>query len=234
MCVDSVSTRPAENATSVTAYADDEARLRSRLASGRIDGRSFDRRLARCDISQCRGMCCYDGVHVSRESATIILSVVERHADVFRNLGLELPARVIVEGEWAGEKSGPKTAVTARAFSTSVEGYPKHFADTACVFLTGDGRCGLQALSECLGLHPWYYKPVSCWLHPIKLGREGEASLVVRSEETDPYRLPDYPGYDAVTFCGRTRPEGIPAAKLLSEELAYLSRIVGRDLLAET
>lgn len=222
-----------ESGMGLTAYAGDEAMLRRRLADGTVDARSFQRPVARCEIETCQGMCCYDGVYVSEEAAAVITALAERHADFFARLGLDLPQRVIVEGEWRGKRGGLKTAVRSRAFSATVEGFPAHFGDTACVFLTRDGRCALQLLSEHEGRHPWYYKPVKCWLHPITLEGEGPSVLVLHSRETDPYRLPGYDGFVSTIFCGRTCPGGAPASQVLAQELALLSRIVGRDLLAE-
>ena len=219
--------------TALTAYASDEAMLRDRLARGCIDARSFTRPVARCDISHCRGMCCYDGVYVSRDSAGVIETLAREHRHFFEGLGVNLPPRVIVEGYWAGRKDGLKTAVRPRPFSALVEGYPRHFEDTACVFLVDDGRCSLQVLSEQLGRHPWSYKPVKCWMHPMTLGGEGKDVLILHSRETDPYRLPHYDGFVSTIFCGRTRAGGSPASTVLTPELTFLSRIVGRDLLAE-
>lgn len=220
-------------AADLTAYPDDELMLRERLARGTVDSRSFRRPLARCDISQCRGMCCYDGVYVSETSADVISDLAKNHAAFFAELGLEIPPRVIVEGDWAGRSDGLKTAVRPHPFSPGVEGYPRHFTDTACVFLGTDGRCSLQVLSERLGRHPWFYKPVKCWMHPMTLGGQAKDVLLLHSRETDPYRLPHYDGFVSTIFCGRTCPGGAPASEVLVPELTFLSRIVGRDFLAE-
>ncbi len=222
-----------DSTQNLTAYASDETVLRARLAHGTLDAQSFRRPLSRCEISSCRGMCCYDGVYVSRESANVIQRLVEEHAGFFAGLGIDLPEQVIVEGEWQWKKGGLKTAVKPREFSKSVEGYPAHFEDTACVFLTGDGRCSLQLLSMDQGRHPWYYKPVKCWMHPISVEGEGKSRLVLHSRESDPYRLPGYDGFVSVIFCGRTCPGGAPASIVLSDELTFLSQIIGRDLLTE-
>ena len=215
----------------LTAYPDEEADMRRRFAGGRVDAGSFRRPLARCEISRCQGMCCYDGVYVSRESADVIRRVAKAHAAFFLGLGLRLPAEVIVEGDWRWKKGGVKTAVSPRAFSKTVEGFPNHFNDTACVFLTPEGRCSLQLLSVQLGKHPWHYKPVKCWMHPITLEGEAHAVLVLHDERTDPYRFPGYEGFVSRIFCGRTCPGGAPASQVLADELNFLSRIVGRDLI---
>jgi hypothetical protein len=181
-------------------------------------------------------MCCYDGVYVNDEEAAVIEEVARQEADFLRELGLNLGERVIVDGEWEGMVSGKKTALVPHAFSQQVPGFPAHFKDTACVFHMDDGRCGLQVLSEARGHHPWYFKPFTCWLHPISLspGEEGqEAVIVVESEATDPYRFPGYDGFVEQTLCGRTAPCGRPAREVLAEEIALLGAITGRDLAGE-
>jgi hypothetical protein len=218
----------------VTAYPEEEASLRRRMDGGSVDATSFQRRVARCEISTCRGMCCYDGVYVSQESAAVIERVAMEHGEFFAGLDLELPDRVIVDGNWPWKRGGMKTAVKYRAFSGTVKGFPTHFSNTACVFLTGDGRCALQLLSVHLGRHPWYCKPVKCWMHPITLEGEAPSVLLLHDEHTDPYRFPGYDGFVSQIFCGRTRSGGTPASVVLADELTFLSRIVGRDLVAET
>lgn len=222
-----------ESKASLTAYAGDEAALRSRMAGGKVDAESFRRPVARCEISTCRGMCCYDGVYVSRETAAVIRRVAKEHAEFFAGRGLRLPKEVIVEGDWTWKRGGLKTACTPRDFSGTVEGFPPHFTNTACVFLTADGRCSLQLLSVHLGRHPWYYKPVKCWMHPITLEGDEHAVLLLHSEQTDPYRIPGYDGFVSQIFCGRTCRGASPASAVLADELTFLSRITGRDLLAE-
>jgi hypothetical protein len=98
------------------------------------------------------------------------------------------------------------------------------------VFLLKDGRCGLQVLSEADGKHPWYYKPFTCWLQPIKLS---EHAIRLYDENTDPNILPNYDGFVSRTFCGRTEDSGRPAAEMLVEELKFLGKLLGRDLLSD-
>jgi hypothetical protein len=220
----------------LTAYPGTEVALRSTLATAPLDAPSFARPLARCSLAACRGMCCYDGVYVNDEEAEVIEEVVRQEAGFFSKLGLNLAERVIVDGEWEGQVSGKKTAVVPHAFASEVPHFPEHFKDTACVFHLDDGRCGLQVLSEARGHHPWYYKPFTCWLHPISLapGEEGQgAAILVESATSDPYRVPGYDGFVEQTFCGRTAPCGRPAREVLAEEIALLGAITGRDLAAE-
>lgn len=212
----------------VTVFAAAEAALRDRLKTASIDAREFRRRLTCCSLADCRGVCCYDGVPVDDDTAGVVQWLSKERAADFQEMGLSLPNEVIVDNEWHGVVS-KKTAVRPFPFRSLVRDYPDHFADTACVFLLDDGRCGLQVLAERDGEHPWYYKPIGCWLHPIKI--TGSA-IRLYDEASDPDRRPGYDGFACRTFCGRTASDGCPAAELLKEELQYLGRILNRDPLA--
>jgi len=173
----------------LTAFDKTEVALRERCATAEFDAPSFDRKVARCDLSHCRGMCCYDGVYLDENSVDVIRKLaVERETD-FRDMGLDLPEQVIMEDRWCPSTlvTSQKTALKEYPFAAIVDGYPAHFRQTACVFLLGDGRCGLQVLAEWDGKHPWYYKPLLCWLHPIALTPE---SITLPDALTDPYIFP--------------------------------------------
>jgi Protein of unknown function (DUF3109) len=205
------------------------AALRERLRAASVDRREFERRLTRCKLADCHGVCCHDGVPVDDDTARSIESLARTRAADFNEMGLSMPEEVIVENQWQGVVS-KKTAVRSFAFRSRVAGYPSHFPETACVFLLDDGRCGLQILAQRDDKHPWYYKPFACWLHPIKI--TGSA-IHLYDETSDPNRYPDYDGFVCRTFCGRTAKDGSAAGDLLEDELRYLGRILGRDLLAE-
>lgn len=207
----------------LTAFPEMEAELRLRLARAPVRVDSFTRKIARCSTASCLGMCCYDGIYLSRDEPEVLREVSVRHAEFFASIGVALPAEVAAE----------KTATRARPFSVLVEGFPAHFKDTACVFLTGDGLCSLQMLSESLGLHPWFYKPAGCWLHPLALSDADGPAILLDSRETDPFRDAGYDGYVDSTHCGRTCQSGNPGWEVLSTELAFLGRIIGRDLADE-
>jgi hypothetical protein len=217
---------------SLTAFPREELRLRHSHADAPVAAATFDRPLARCDLGHCRGMCCYDGIFLEPEVAAMLPRLARDEAAFFAGLGLRLPDQVVVDGEWRGQVRGPKTAVAPRPLSQTVPGFPRHFHDTACVFATADGRCGLQLLSVARGRHPWFYKPFGCWLHPITLWYEGRACIGVEDERTDSCRLPGYDGFLTATFCGQTAPSGRPAREVLREELAFLGAILQRELTA--
>src|SRR5690349_15418046 len=129
-----------------TAFPHTEQELRKRCASAVVDVPSFDRPLGRCDLSACRGMCCYDGVYVDDHTAEVLEKLAAERAADFSRMGLELPEQIIIEDIWCPSNlvTDRKTALREYAFATVVDGYPKHFRQTACVFLLEDGRCGLQ------------------------------------------------------------------------------------------
>ena len=204
--------------------------VRSRYATARIDGLAFNQKIARCDLATCKGMCCYDGVHVDAETERFLAAIAEQRKSDFPGLGLDLPNQVIVDADWPGPGLQRKTATRPFPFRRSVRDYPAHFADTSCVFRLDDGRCGLQTLAQADGRHAWSYKPSSCWLHPIVLDND---RITLFSAETDRNNIGDYRGYGSRTFCGRTVAQGIPAFEALSAELNWLGGIIGRDLIGE-
>jgi hypothetical protein len=212
----------------LTAFAGAEAALVEGCAASTVDGAAFQRKLSRCSLRRCGGTCCYDGVHVDDDTAVILQQLADQRPDEFRDMGLSLPDAVIVHEQWRGSNPAAKTAVKPFPFSSVVEDYPAHFNDTACVFLLEDARCGLQVLAERDGKHPWYYKPFSCWLHPILVSA---SEITLPDDQTDPYRFPDYDGFASKTFCGRTCDGGQPAAEVLRAELEFLGRLLRRDLL---
>jgi hypothetical protein len=222
--------KPAAASEGLTAFADSERSLRERCVGARLEPAEWQRKLSRCSLANCRGTCCYDGIAVDDAMAAVIERLAAARAGDFAAMGLELPDQVIVDSEWQGVRSR-KTAVRPFPFRAAVPDFPRHFDETACVFLLDDSRCALQVLATNDGRHPWHYKPFACWLHPIKLTAAG---IRLYDETTDPERLPGYDGFVCRTHCGRTAADGTPAAELLREELAFLGRLIARDLLAET
>ncbi len=206
-----------------TAYPATESALRAMLADAGLDRASFERPLARCDLAHCRGTCCSEGVTLNDEVAAVLRHLLRKEADFFRASG--------VDPETALEREGRawRTALRPEPFHALVPDYPAHLPDTACAFLLADSRCALQALADARGLHPWHYKPLACWLHPVSISPEG---VVLHDAATDPYG--EHTGFTTATHCGRTAPCGRPAAEVLRAEIDFLGEVLGRDLLGET
>ncbi|HEX2095639.1 MAG TPA: hypothetical protein VHG28_24795 [Longimicrobiaceae bacterium] len=209
-----------------TAYPATETALRATLGDAPLDRASFERRLAPCTLPHCRGTCCSEGVRLNGEEATVLRHLVCGEAEHLRSLGVEDPEGAIVR-----EGRGWRTALRPEPFHGRVPDYPAHLGDTACTLLLEDSRCALQVLAEARGLHPWHYKPLACWLHPISLSAEG---IRLHDETSDPYREDGYAGFTSQTHCGRTDPCGQPAREVLRTELEFLGEILGRDLPGET
>lgn len=200
-----------------------------------LDQDRLARPLARCELADCRGTCCHDGVYLADDEADAILDLVDQAGDEFRAMGLNLPDACVVYGEESGIAAGWKTATTTVSPEMQAVDYPKHFPLTRCVFLLADSRCALQVIAEQRGLPKWHYKPTTCWLHPLSLLTGGGRTpiLTLHDEYSDPQVRPGYPGFVPHTHCGRTCPTGQPAHQVLADELTALGNLGGRDLIAE-
>ncbi|MGY8642169.1 MAG: hypothetical protein ACKVJU_13875 [Verrucomicrobiales bacterium] len=219
----------------INAFPTETDELREMVQEAELDIAALTRPLQSCDFAKCRGTCCHDGVYVSSEEAAVIRNLDS--ADL-ESVGLtDLPEKRIVYGNWKGLASGPKTATRPAPMKTCVSDYPAHFEETNCIFLLPDARCALQALSMKEGKRPWYYKPLTCWIHPLAFaaGPDGKTILTLHDEENDPHNLPDYDGFVSKTHCGRTcsAEVGNPAFETLRGELEMLGEIGSRDLLSE-
>ena len=212
----------------VTAFSKSAEAVRKQYGDVPLDPAEFQRKLTRCSLS-CKGMCCYGGVSVDDDTAEVLQRLATERRSDFQKMGLDLPNPVVAPTEWHGVK-GNITALKPRNFRSRVKDYPAHFDETACAFLMEDARCGLQVLAEIDGKHPWYYKPFSCWLLPIKLWK---GAIRLFDKITDPFLYPGYPGFISCTHCGRTDESGAPASELLTPELEYLGKLLNRDLIRE-
>lgn len=213
-----------------TAYAEEAAWLKQWLLRGQPDARALARPLTRCDLVDCKGLCCYAGVAVRPETAERLASLAQDEASFFRSHDLALPDPPIEKkGFWF--LSVRATRVRPHPFSRLVPGFPKHFKDTACVFMVADGRCSLELLSIARGKHRWHFKPIACALQPLKLGTTTKISLTLPDAGTDPSRRPGFPGYVTHCPCGATAEDGFPAAGILKPELSWLQAITGVNIL---
>ncbi|MEO0445802.1 MAG: DUF3109 family protein [Verrucomicrobiota bacterium] len=216
-----------------SAFFSPHSKLRQLLQGLRVDHPRLQRRLQPCRLQHCAGTCCHDGAYLQEEERKVLLQVTSDKADALHRLGMAPDQSVIVYGK-SSHSSGPKTAIRARPMSQRVNDYPAHFPDTACVFLDEEARCALQRLAEEDGKAHWFYKPLTCWLHPLTLiSSEREVVLTLHDEESDPQTHGNGSGFVPHTPCGNTCPTGEPAWKTLAQELRALSQFVGRDLYEE-
>lgn len=206
-----------------TAFPATTRALRAAAGDAPFDAASFERPLSPCALGRCHGTCCAEGVYLNPEAAAVVRTLERRHRAFFAAAGLDTSTPLVVEEPEAAGPPSVRTALRAKPFHALVADYPFHFPDTACAFLTPDARCGLQLLAAHEGRHPWHYKPLACWLHPISLSPAG---IRLHDPASDPYPG----GFTTATPCGRTDPAGRPAREVLGAELAYLGEVLGREL----
>ncbi len=212
-------------------FAESHQEIAEVVRTMNIDHKAFERKLAPCEIKRCGGNCCHDG-------ATLLPTEVEPLMNLLYELGEDLevgipkgvdPIDRNAEGVW-------KTASIASSMSARIADYPQHFPNTKCVFLEESGVCRLQRKAMNEGRDAWEYKPFTCWMHPLSIGREmgtGRHLLTLRHEDNDPQRRDEYPGFVCHTHCGRTSDSGEPAYRVLQTELQHLGEIGERDVLGE-
>ena len=122
-------------------------------------------------------------------------------------------------GWWNGRHFGRKTATSPHDYRNP--DFPAHFPRTRCVFADAQGFCELEKLGRERGMHPWTFKPSTCWLFPLQ-EKNGRPERPVSHPGEDPYRQKGYPGYATFTHCGRHDPAGQPWRKALLRESNYL------------
>jgi Fe-S-cluster containining protein len=213
-----------------TAYQKTAGLLREQLREAVIDHVAFEQKIQTCELSNCRATCCHDGVYLSEEEAVGVRDLIDENPD----LASKLPTEPIIETR--GGKS-QKTATREAEPGELAEDYPEHFPKTRCVFLDREGRCKIQMLSVEQGRHPWFNKPLTCWIHPLVIlpaNRErSRPVLTLVSPENDPQKSDRYPGFASCTHCGRPDEGGKKARQVLAAELEMLGLVSGRDILGE-
>ena len=155
-------------------------------------------RLERCTLSQCEAMCCYDGVYfMNEEEEAAIRYVVKEFPGHFPSV----PEEFVQNGYWQGQFFGRKTLTVPHTYQNP--DYPKHFAQTRCVFAEADGTCSLETLARSKSIHPWTFKPSTCWIHPADDTGDGLEAPPLGPDD-DPFNCgPGYPGYASFTSCGK-------------------------------
>ena len=172
-------------------------------------------RLSVCNISDCEGACCYDGVYLMPGEEDFLRELVAR----VPALAARLPSQFIVDGTWDGQSLGRKTATRPVEYRSA--DFPAHFTRTRCVFSDAVGLCELEKFACSRGQHPWTFKPATCWMFPLQ-DEDGEPAEPVRGPEDDPYVTAGYAGYSSCVSCGRHDPDGVPWRQALAREIAYL------------
>jgi hypothetical protein len=170
--------------------------------------------MKRCDIKVCEGMCCYDGVYLMDGEESFLKELVIE----FPELKEKLPSDFVVDGFWNGEFFGRKTATRPHEYKNP--NFPKHFTNTRCVFADREGYCELEKLGREKGLHPWSFKPATCWLFPLSI-KNGELLPPPISQKFDPYISEGYDGYVTFVPCGKHHLDGETWPEALDAEVKY-------------
>lgn len=181
-------------------------------------------RLRRCDLAVCEGVCCHDGVWLTSDDEARIRTAVRERPSAFTHVPKVKIVTVRRPTGQPGEPAARKTATRPWRWRSR----PAHFTDTRCVFAHEDGRCSLQVAAVDAGHPPWTWKPLACWLHPLRIGDRGRALLPPPLPADDPDAAPGYPGFISSTPCGAHREDGTPWRDLLAEEQAWWAKWVKR------
>lgn len=206
------------------AFSEAARELGRQVREAALDHEAFAMPLKICELTKCRATCCHDGVFLDAEQEREIAGAVAR-----------LGKYGFSRSSWMETRDGRvKTATLEASDAELAEDFPAHFPRTRCVFLDEEHRCLLQRLAMDEGRHPWWWKPVSCWMHPLLLRRrEGRPFLTLARAGQDPAVGPGYPGFGSCTPCGMPAAGGDPAWRTLRGELELLGRLGGRDLVGE-
>jgi hypothetical protein len=180
--------------------------------------------LSRCDLEQCEGRCCYDGVYLLPAEEQFLQELVAR----VPALQAVVPKEFIVDGYWGGAFFGRKTATRPHEYRSA--DFPAHFSRTRCVFADAKGYCELEKLARSNGMHPWSFKPTTCWMFPLQ-DEDDEPVAPVSGTHDDPYHSRDYPGYATCVPCGAHNSQGRPWREALREEIEYLTQAAKVPLL---
>lgn len=205
---------------SVTAYPALERELQRQIKEAQLDHGAFQIPLKICDLTKCRATCCHDGVYLSHEEVSVIEGIKDRITDY----GIHRSSVIV-------EREGRKKSTTVRASDSQLaNGFPEHFPKTKCVFLDQENRCVLQRMAVDDGLDPWWWKPISCWMHPLLFRYTSNSRPTLTLEQSDNHQGK---GFGCFTPCGMPATNGQPAWQTLRRELELLGTIGNRDILGE-
>src|SRR5262249_20375941 len=127
------------NRSTVTVFRDSEVALREQYGNACLNTEEFQRKINRCSLTNCKGTCCYGGVRVDDATARDLQQLSTDRAAAFREIGLNLPSRVVVRTEWRGGV-GNNTVFKTISFLSFVVEFSVSFLENTCNFFIHDGR----------------------------------------------------------------------------------------------
>jgi hypothetical protein len=213
------------------AFSETARHLARQIRAAELDHAAFRTPLKVCELPRCRATCCHDGVILEADEIGEIQQALDAEREWLDAEGWE-------HRDWFERYEDRFKSITLSAGPEALaEDFPAHFPRTRCIFLDAEHRCVLQRISMKRGMHPWHWKPVSCWMHPLILrpagGGRARPQLTLARPENDPVKKPGYPGFSAYTPCGIEQADGPPAHESLRTELELLGEISGRDVCRE-
>jgi hypothetical protein len=179
----------------------------------------YNTKLKTCDIDSCKGMCCYDGIYLMDGEEEYLKNIVQEFKEYFSFL----PDNFIVDGNWKNVVTGRKTEI--RKYNSVASDFPNHFERTLCVFAKDDGKCSLQSLAYELNIHKWTFKPVGCWMFPLRVKNGKLVPPTVKQKDDPDYFDDTYPGYSTYVRCGKNAQDGDVYERVLSEEIEYIKSL---------
>lgn len=210
---------------------EDRTALRLQFQDATLDIPIFLAYHRRCVPGSCEALCCYTGAVLSDQEETTITEIIANHADSLKEWLPHLPDTPCEKVRLYGTNTiSLMTKVHPHNYRQEL---PEHFNHTRCVFADEGGQCGLQRLAIRQEKHMWWYKPLECWLHPIKLITDPKPMITIPTEANDPYYTGGYPGFTAFTSCGKVTADGEPGYKIFFQELEALGTLLERDLIGE-
>ncbi len=197
-----------------------ERDLARHVREAALDHDAFRMPLRICELSQCRATCCHDGVFLDDEEAAVI-----------RQLEARLEKYDVSSNSWMDRRDGRlKSATLPIAKDALALNFPDHFPKTRCVFLDDRHYCKLQIIAMEDGIDPWWWKPVSCWMHPLLFRYQENGRPILTLERSGD---PGSKKFGSCTPCDMPSDGAPPAWQALRRELELLGKIGGRDLVGE-
>lgn len=197
------------------------------------------------NCKQCEAVCCYDGVYLSQKEESKIYDLIKTYPDYFKGMpelnncivdgsiayekwsGSPKPNNCIVDGKW--QYGVKKTNVIP--YNYSYPDFPDHFNKTRCVFVDENHFCRLESLARKLKLHKWTFKPIACWLFPLKINEKGILIPPPILAKDDPDKRKNYLGYVSYVPCQKHREDSENWQVIFEEEIEYYKKIKNKEIL---
>lgn len=196
------------------------------LSGAVLDVPAFLTKLAHCTYEPASCYCCAMGAYVTAGEAEQVRTQIHQKPNFFDYINVNKAPLT----QW--ENRTQEHFVQKPCSYTLPNLKPEHH--TACSMRDDAGRCSLQSLAMSEGKHPWWYKPLECWLFPIVIVPGTPPRITLASHVPGLYGEEENPDFLQHARCAQTdEKSGAPAYQKLAQELEMLGKLLKRDLLAE-